>query len=223
LKRAVFLDRDGTINEIVAFPELGLLDSPLNAEQFSLLPGAAEAIRILNRLGLEVVVASNQPSMAKGKMTLDAFETVRAKMREQLAMNDARVDAEYYCFHHPSAKDAKYRAECECRKPKPGLLLRAAEELSVDLSGSYVVGDSLTDVKAGRAVGCRTFMIGSLKCDLCRLMEEECVKPDLIVPSLFAAAKIIEKKTRNGSNARAPRARPEVAQVSHSQDNTRGA
>ena len=223
MKRTVFLDRDGTINQIVAFPDLGLLDSPLNAEQFSLLPGAAEAIRIMNQLGLEVVVASNQPSMAKGKMTLEAFETVRAKMREQLAIYGAHVDAEYYCFHHPSAKDAMYRVDCECRKPKPGLLLKAAEELDVNLSGSYVVGDSLTDVEAGRAVGCRTFMIGSLKCDLCRLMEEECVKPDLIVPSLFAAAKIIEKETRNGSNARALKARPEAPRVLRSQDDTKGA
>jgi histidinol-phosphate phosphatase family protein len=213
LKRAVFLDRDGTINEIVSFPELGLLDSPLNPEQFSLLPGAAKAISIFNRLGLEVVVASNQPSVAKGKMTEEAFERVRAKMREQLAENGAHVDAEYYCFHHPSAKDARFRVDCDCRKPKPGLLLKAARDLGVNLSESYVVGDSLTDIKAGKAVGCRTLLIGSLKCDLCRLMEDECVKPDLIVPNLIAAAEIIEKETTSEVEPHL-----ETAQVLHAQD-----
>lgn len=197
MNRAIFLDRDGTINEIVSFPELGLLESPMNPEQFSLLPGAAKAISILNRLGLKVVVASNQPSVAKGKMTEEVFERVRAKMRKELAENGAHVDAEYYCFHHPSAKHAGYRVDCECRKPKPGLLLKAARDLDVNLSESYIVGDSLTDIKAGKAVGCRTLLIGSLKCDLCRLMEDERVKPDLIVPNMLAAAKTIEKEMNN--------------------------
>ena len=197
MNRAVFLDRDGTINEIVSFPELGLLESPLNPEQFSLLPGAAKAISIFNRLGLKVVVASNQPSIAKGKMTEEAFERVRSKMRQELAENGAHVDAEYYCFHHPMVKHTRYRVDCECRKPKPGLLLKAARDLGVNLSKSYVVGDSLTDIKAGKAVGCRTLLIGSLKCDLCRLMEDEHAKPDLIVPNLLAAAKTIEKEMNN--------------------------
>jgi D-glycero-D-manno-heptose 1,7-bisphosphate phosphatase len=213
MNRAVFLDRDGVINEIVYFPELGVLDSPLNPGQFRLLPGAAEAIGILNRLGLKVILASNQPSIAKGKMTEKTFERVRLKMRKELAENGAHVDAEYYCFHHPLAKDARYRVDCECRKPKPGLLLKAAKDHGLDLSKCYAVGDSLTDIKAGRAVGCRSFLIGNLKCDLCKLMEDECVKPDLIVPSLLAAAKIIEKEMNK-------EVRPdlEVTQVLHAQD-----
>jgi D-glycero-D-manno-heptose 1,7-bisphosphate phosphatase len=215
MNRAVFLDRDGVINEIVYFPELGVLDSPLNPGQFRLLPGAAEAIGILNRLGLKVILASNQPSIAKGKMTEKTFERVRSKMGKELREKGAYIDAEYYCFHHPLAKDARYRVDCECRKPKPGLLLKAAKDLGVDLSRSYVVGDSLTDIKAGKAVGCRTFLIGNLKCDLCRLMEDECVKPDLIVPSLLAAAKIIEKEINNGV-----RSSFEVAQVLRTEDNS---
>src|SRR4030067_1666372 len=160
---AVFLYRGGTINEIVSFPELGLLESPLNTEQFSLLPGAAKAIRILNRLGLKVIIASNQPSIAKGKMTEEAFERVRSKMRKELAENGAHVDAEDYCFDHPLARDARYRGVCECRKPKPGLLLQAAKDHGLDLSYSFVVGDSLADIKASRAVGCRTVLIGDFK------------------------------------------------------------
>jgi len=200
MSRAVFLDRDGVINEIVYFPELGVLDSPLNPGQFRLLPGVAEAIRFFNRLGLKVIIASNQPAIAKGKMTEETFERVRLKMRRELEKRGAHIDAEYYCFHHPSARDTKYRVNCDCRKPKPGLLLRAAKDFGLDLSRCYVIGDGLTDIKAGKAVDCRSFLIGYLKCDLCRLMEDEGVKPDFIVPSLLHESKIIEKEVNESGD-----------------------
>lgn len=192
--KAVFLDRDGVINEIVYFPELGVLDSPLNPKQFKLLPGVAKAIRIFNRLGLKVVVTSNQPAIAKGKMTKELFEKIQLKMRRELRKGGARIDAEYYCFHHPSAKYAKYRIRCKCRKPKPGLLLMAAKDLGLDLSKSYLAGDSLTDIEAGRAVGCKTFLIGYLKSYLAKLIDDKGVRPDFIVPSLRHAARIIKKE-----------------------------
>lgn len=198
--RAVFLDRDGVINEIVYFPEFGMLDSPLNPRQFRLLPGVAEAIRILNHLGFKVVVVSNQPSMAKGKMTEEVFERVRLKMRRELEKRDAHIDTEYYCFHHPLAKVIRYRINCDCRKPKAGLLLRAAKDLGLDLSRCYMIGDSLSDIKAGKAVGCRSFLIGYRKCDLCRLMEDKGVKPDLIAPSLLHLSKIIEREVNESGN-----------------------
>jgi histidinol-phosphate phosphatase family protein len=194
MSQAVFLDRDGVINEIVYFRELGLLDSPLNHKQFKLLPQVAEAIGVFNRLGVKVIVLSNQPAIAKGKMTMEAFERIRRKMRNELGKKGAHIDAEYYCFHHPSSRDPKYKVNCDCRKPKPGLFLRAAKDLGLNLSKCYAIGDSLTDVKAGKSVGCRTFLIGYLKCDLCKLMEDEGARPDLIVPSLSAASKIIEKE-----------------------------
>jgi D-glycero-D-manno-heptose 1,7-bisphosphate phosphatase len=192
--RAVLLDRDGVLNEIVYFPEFGILDSPLNAKQFRLLPDVAEAIQVFNRLGLKVIVVSNQPAVAKGKMTAEAFEKVRQKMQNLLEAKGAHVDGEYYCFHHPKAKKAEYRCDCDCRKPKAGLLLRAARDFGLDLSKCYMVGDGLTDVKAGRSVGCRSILIGDLKCDLCRLMECMEVKPDLIASSLLHASEIIEKE-----------------------------
>jgi len=200
MTRAVFLDRDGVINEIVYFSELGVLDSPLNPRQFRLLPGVVEAIRAFNRLGLKVIVVSNQPAIAKGKMTEKAFERVRLKMKRLLEKRGAHIDAEYYCFHHPLAKTTKYRGNCDCRKPKPGLFLRAAKDFGLDLSRCYVLGDGLTDIKAGRAVGCRSFLIGKLKCDLCKLMENEGVKPDLIVPSLLHGSEIIEKEVSGDGN-----------------------
>ena len=195
MNRAVFLDRDGVINEIAYFPELGLLDSPLNANQFKLLPKVAEAIMLLNHLNLKVIVVSNQPAMAKGKMTIEAFEEIRLKMKSELEKKGAHLDGEYYCFHHPSARVAKYRVNCDCRKPSPGLFLRAKKDFALDLKECFVIGDSLTDVKAGKTVGSETFLIGSLKCDLCRLMEAEGAKPDHIVADLYDASRIIEKET----------------------------
>ena len=196
MKKAVFLDRDGTVNKIVSFPELGLLDSPLNPRQFCLLPDVAEAIRIFNGLGLKVIIASNQPGIAKKKMSHEIFEKIRLKMRKELEKKKAHIDAEYYCFHHPSALDPEYKLDCRCRKPEPGLLLKAAVDLGLDLSECYIIGDSLIDIKAGRAAGCRTCLIGIPKCDLCKFMDEEKVKPDIIVANLLQASKLIEKEIR---------------------------
>jgi len=205
MNRAVFLDRDGVINQIVYFPELGLLDSPLNPKQFKLLPGVSKAIRHFNDLGFKVIIVSNQPAIGKGKMTEEMFERVRLKMRRELEIRGAYIDAEYYCLHayidaeyyclhHPNAKIKKYRVNCNCRKPKPGLLLKAAKDFELNLHESYMIGDSLTDVVAGKTVGCRSFLIGRLKCDLCKLMDDFGVKPDLIVSSLLHASEIIEKE-----------------------------
>lgn len=192
--RAVFLDRDGTINELVYLPEHGLIDSPLNPEQFKLLPGAVEAIRRFRELGFKVIVVSNQPAIAKGKMTMRLFEDIRAKMKRLLADEGAYIDGEYYCFHHPEAMLPKYRVDCDCRKPKPGLLIKAARDFGVNLRECYMVGDGVTDVVAGQTVGCKTILIGRLKCDLCRFMSDLGVKPDHIVPSLNHACRVIEEE-----------------------------
>jgi len=194
LNQGVLLDRDGVINELVYLPELGIVDSPLNPDQFNLLPGAAHAIRTLNDLGFKVAVVSNQPGIAKGKMTKKLFEKITLKMKKELEREGARLDAEYYCFHHPDAVKEEYRLNCDCRKPKPGLLLKVASELNLDPSRSYVVGDNLTDIKAGEAAGYTTILIGLMKCDLCKLMDEENSRPDFIVGSLIKAVEIIRKK-----------------------------
>jgi D,D-heptose 1,7-bisphosphate phosphatase len=192
--RAILLDRDGVINEMVYFPEFGIVDSPLNPRQFRLISGVAEAIGNFNRLGLKVIVVSNQPAIAKGKMSLELFEKVRLKMKSLLEKKGVHVDGEYYCFHHPKAKKPEFKVKCDCRKPKPGLILRAAKDFGLDLSECYLIGDGLTDIKAGRAIGCKSILIGEVKCDLCKLMEHNSVKPDIIAPSLLAASKIIEKE-----------------------------
>jgi len=192
--KAVFLDRDGTINELVYFPEFGLIDSPLNPDQFKLIPGVAEAIKLFNKMGLKVIIVSNQPAIAKGKTTMKLFEEIRAKMKNLLEEAGAHIDGEYYCFHHPEAKLPEFRVDCECRKPKPGLLLKAARDFNLNLKECFMIGDGITDMMAGQAVGCKTILIGRLKCELCKVMDDLGVKPSYIVQNLNQAAEIIKKE-----------------------------
>ena len=192
--RGVLLDRDGVINELAYFPEIGVIDSPLNPDQFKLLPGVPEAIRALNELGFKVAVVSNQPGIAKGKMTERLFAEIRSKMKNELEREGAHVDAEYYCFHHPDAVREEYKVNCDCRKPKPGLFVKASSELGLDPSRSFSVGDSLVDVKAGKAAGFTTILIGAMKCDLCRLMDQEDAHPDHVAESLIRAVELIRAR-----------------------------
>lgn len=190
--RAVFLDRDGVINELVYHQEMGIIDSPFTVEQFRLLPGVGEAINKLRKV-YKVVLVSNQPGIAKKHMSAETFARIRRRMREDLAGDGGFVDAEYYCFHHPEASVEWFRTSCQCRKPKPGMLLQAARELGIDLSQSWMIGDGLTDVKAGRSAGTRTILLGRLKCELCHLMGEENARPDAITGNLSSAAEFILK------------------------------
>jgi len=191
--RAVFLDRDGVINRLVYHAEFGLVDSPQAAEEFELLPGVGEAIRRINDLGLLAVVVSNQPGIAKAKCTPAGLEAITAKMHAGLAAAGAHLDAVYYCLHHPDALRAEYRLACDCRKPRPGLLQRAAREHGLDLHASFIAGDGLTDVLAGQAVGCTTIFLGNHKCELCRVMAEQGARPDFIAPDLAGAVECIRR------------------------------
>ncbi len=196
--RAVFLDRDGVINRLVYHQEAGVLDSPFTLEQFVFLPKVAAAIKTINRMGFKAVLVSNQPGIAKGHFNLDTLKKMQAKMQGNLAKEDARLDMVYYCPHHPREGKGKYRRTCNCRKPKPGLLLKAKREMKLDLRRSYMVGDSITDIQAGKKAGCKTILIGNQKCDLCRLLSKNRVKPDHIVSSLYQATKLIKAENAGG-------------------------
>ena len=139
--KAVFLDRDGVINELIYHQEHGIIDSSFNTEQFRLLPGVGEAIKKLRERGYKAILVSNQPGIAKGNMSKETFEAITAKMKRELAGQGAFLDAEYYCFHHPDAKVEKLKVNCECRKPNTGLLLQAAQDLDIDLSQSWMTSD----------------------------------------------------------------------------------
>ena len=188
MDRTVFLDRDGVINELIYYPEHGVVDSPFTTEQFRLLPGVCEAINKFHELGFKVIIASNQPGIAKGYLSEETFNEIRNKMEKELAKEGAFLDGEYYCFHHPEAKVSRLKANCKCRKPEPGLLLQAEEDRDINLSQSWMIGDGLTDIRAGKSAGCRTILLGKMKCELCHLMDEQDAKPDAIALNLLQAA-----------------------------------
>lgn len=144
-RSAVFLDRDGVINE-----EMGYINHP---DRLRILPGAAEAIRKLNESGLLVVVVSNQAGVGRGIISEETFKAVQKKFREVLAHTGARLDRIYYCPHHPEAKVEKFRKECTGRKPKPGMLYKAREDLDIDLARSVMVSDRYQDVGMAKAEG----------------------------------------------------------------------
>ncbi|MBA7661600.1 D-glycero-beta-D-manno-heptose-1,7-bisphosphate 7-phosphatase [subsurface metagenome] len=192
--KAVFLDRDGVINELVYYPEQGVMDSPFTTEQFRLLPGVGAAVKKLQEMDYKVVLVSNQPGIAKGHVSEEDFDKIREKMKEELAKDGAFLDGERYCLHHPEAKVARLKANCECRKPKPGLLLQAAKDMNIDLSQSWMVGDGLTDVQAGKGARTKTVLLGRMKCELCRLMDEEDARPDTVAANLKEAAQFILKQ-----------------------------
>ncbi len=190
LHRAVFLDRDGTINELVYYQDHGVVDSPFLPSQVKLMPGAARAMKLLKKKGFLLVMASNQPGVAKGSMGRKAFAAIDRRLDSLLAREGAAFDAKYYCLHHPDAKLPAYRKKCGCRKPGPGMLLAAAKEHGIDLKRSYMAGDGINDVLAGRAAGCRTVFVGNFKPELWGYFKGG-KKPDIIAKSLLRAAQRI--------------------------------
>jgi histidinol-phosphate phosphatase family protein len=150
-QKAVFIDRDGTINKYVGF-----LTKP---EQMTLIPGVAEAVRMINESGYLAIVVTNQPVISRGECTLDCLQDIHNKMETELGKAGAYVDAIYVCPHHKDkgfdGELPEYKFECNCRKPKPGLLLQAASDWNIDLSQSIMIGDSDNDIIAGENAGCR--------------------------------------------------------------------
>lgn len=195
--KSIFLDRDGVINKVVYHKEMGIVDSPSSVDQFMLLPDVGKAINKFHELGFIVIIVSNQPGLAKDNYGTDEFEKIKEKMHNELLQDGAEVDGEYYCLHHPEAEIEKYHVICDCRKPKPGMIIQAVEDHDINLSESWMIGDGINDILAGNAAGCKTILIGRMKCDLCRYLEEENAKPDFIAPNLYSASLIIEKEVRD--------------------------
>ena len=160
-QKAVFLDRDGTINIYKGFLR--------HVEDFELIPGIAEAIKKINVSGYLCIVVTNQPVIARGEVTVDELDTIHKKMETELGLKGAYIDGLYYCPHHPhkgyDGEVPELKIECDCRKPKPGMLLKAAKDFNIDLSQSYMVGDSENDIKAGMAAGCKSILVNGVGSD----------------------------------------------------------
>lgn len=154
-QKAIFLDRDGTINVYVGFLR--------KEDEFTILPGVTEAIRKINASGYLAILVTNQPVIARGEVTIAELNNIHNKMETLLGAEGAYIDAIYYCPHHPhkgyEGEIAELKFDCNCRKPKPGMLLQAAEDFNIDLNSSWMIGDSESDIQAGISAGCKTGLI----------------------------------------------------------------
>lgn len=155
-QKAIFLDRDGTINKYVGFLR--------TTEEFELIEGVSDAIKKINALGYLAIIVTNQPVIARGEVTISELKEIHNKMETLLGLEGAYIDGIYYCPHHPhkgyKGEIAELKVDCDCRKPKPGMLLKAAKDFNIDLENSFMIGDGENDVKAGQNAGCKTVLIG---------------------------------------------------------------
>lgn len=158
-QKAIFIDRDGTINKYVGFLR--------DIEAFELLPDVAEAIKLINASGYLAIVVTNQPVIARGEVTFSELEDIHNKMETLLGCEGAYVDGIYFCPHHPDkgyeGEVAELKLQCECRKPKPGMLVAASQDFNISLNDSWMIGDGENDILAGKNAGCRTVLIGKEK------------------------------------------------------------
>ncbi len=160
----LFVDRDGTINEEVDFLT--------NPDHLHILPGAVEALRSAMQMGFRIVVTTNQSGVARGLLTEQRLLDIHASLKRRLESEGVILDAIYYCPHHPDYGEPPYRVDCDCRKPKPGMIRQAERELDIDLSRSFVVGDRMIDIQAGNALGLPSILVlsgyGQAEVELCR-------------------------------------------------------
>ncbi|MBR2023317.1 MAG: HAD family hydrolase, partial [Clostridia bacterium] len=155
-QKAIFLDRDGTINEYVGFLR--------DIEDFRLLDGVGQAVKKINDSGYLAIVVTNQPVIARGEVTVEELDEMHRKMETLLAEYGAYVDGLYYCPHHPhrgyAGEVESLKIDCDCRKPKAGMLYKASQDFHIDLEQSWMIGDSEADVLCGKTAGCKTAMLG---------------------------------------------------------------
>jgi D-glycero-D-manno-heptose 1,7-bisphosphate phosphatase len=172
VKRAVFLDRDGTVIE-----EVGYLN---RLDRVAFFPWSVDAIRVLNEAGLLVIIVTNQAGVARGYFDEALVRDTHALIDKRVREGGARIDAYYYCPHHPDGVVEALRVTCECRKPKPGMIQQAARDLDIDVPGSFVVGDRWLDVEMGRAAGAATVLVRT------GYGQEEEARPPGASPSMVA-------------------------------------
>jgi D-glycero-D-manno-heptose 1,7-bisphosphate phosphatase len=190
MKKAVFLDRDGVINELVLNSETNDYEPPHIPEDVILFPYTIESLRNLQEAQFDLFLVSNQPDYAKGKTTFENLQNVHAKL-DHILRSEGIWFCEYnYCYHHPQGIVPEYSFECECRKPKPYFLLNAAKDYSLDLSKSWMVGDRDSDIECGKGAGIKTIIIEYLHSSKYR----GSIQPDFMAANLKDALRIILEK-----------------------------
>ncbi len=159
MAEAVFLDRDGVLNELVLNHATGEYEPPHRIEDMKLFPYVFECLGKIQNAGYDLFLVSNQPDYAKGKTTLEALEKVHKKFDQLLTLQGIHFRKYYYCYHHPQGIIPEYSYECMCRKPKPFFLFKAEEDHNVELGNSWMIGDRDTDIECGKAGGTKTILI----------------------------------------------------------------
>ena len=190
MNKAVFLDRDGTINE-----EVGYLT---DLSKLRLIPGSGQAIRRLNEAGFKVVLVTNQSGVARGYFPESLVHEAHVRLEKMLRSDGARIDAVYYCPHHPTAGSSSYTRDCDCRKPRTGLIQSAVKDLSLDVTNSYMVGDKWIDVELGQRAGVHSVLVmsGFAPDDPGNNRPEKLKEPDFCARDLVEAADWIIARER---------------------------
>lgn len=185
---AIFIDRDGTISE-----EVGYVN---HVSRYRVFPFSAAAIKLINQSPLKAIVITNQAGVARGYFKEELIGRVHAKLENELASGGARLDAIYYCPHHPTVGEPPYRQECNCRKPKTGLLEQAAADFDIDLNKSYMIGDRYSDVKLAHRVGARGVLVltGYGRGEFEYQREDWSREPDFVAEDLLGAVRWILSK-----------------------------
>jgi D-glycero-D-manno-heptose 1,7-bisphosphate phosphatase len=193
MNKALFLDRDGIIVECVY--DDGHIRTITSFEEIQYVPGVFDLAKTAVEKGYKIIIISNQPGVGLLQLSKDKFYNIDKKIREDFQKIDITITAAYYCFHHPYAKLEEYKKECNCRKPKPGMLLQAAKEHDIDLKESWFVGDGVNDVKAGYSAGTKTILLGNLiETEYLRMVEKNLngIKPNFIVKKLKEIINILD-------------------------------
>ncbi len=181
-KIAAFIDRDGTINLEI--------DNLYKIADLTIIPRAAKAIALLNEHKIPAIVITNQPAVARGLITEDELKKIHREIEHRIEKEGGKIDAVYYCPHHPNATLKKYRRCCDCRKPNTGMFKKAALDFDIDLTKSYMIGDSFRDIEAGKTIGATTIALTATRSDFLGST------PDYLAKNLYEAVKLIIKKER---------------------------
>lgn len=195
MNKAFFLDRDGVIIKMVYDLKYDYIHTAFIPEEVEFNFGITELLKKTRTLGYKNIVVSNQPDIGFGKISEKNFKQICSRINAELKKENIILDDEYYCFHHPFAAIGSYRKECDCRKPKTGMFLKAAKDHNINMEKSWMIGDGVNDIIAGKLSGCKTILIANLlEAEYLRIVEEKLAdnKPDFIVKNLKEILGIME-------------------------------